>query len=576
MTFTRRFFLCSALFVAAWAGLAYLFHFVFSRYYALPEIFMVQQDRFVLIATVPFLLLMTLFRFDGKAARLLPPPAMVLGAILLFVLIGWAGHYAVFGGYSLSRDEQMGEFATFYLREGRLGMPIPAEWRDYVRGINPIFMSVYGGDIAWISNYLPVHAAFRALLSHVADPALTSPLFLGLGYICLWRIALRLFPDRPDAVLVTLLLGFSSTQLLVMSMTAYAMSAHFGLNMLWLALFLRDDWKGHAGAALVALLAVGLHQFHFHPMFAAPFILWLAVRRRWGAVAFYLFAYALIAIIWGKLYPALLADLYSGTKPLQGGKRIDLGFRIYHLITHRLGKDMLPLLNLSRFMAWNNILLLPLALLGAMQFRWRRLLSRDATILMPLAIGCAMGLLVLVYQAHGWGYRYLHGLIGSFCLLGGFGWVRLSGAGGRLSMRPVWLAVGFALLSCAFLTMKAHDFVKPYARAYQRAKSVDADIVLVDTRGGVFIQDIIRVDDGKLSRPILMDLDFVRKDTLEHLCDNYDVRLYDWSDFLPLGVPPARMSHRFSVGREEKRAYLESIGCAQEPLAYTQWGWRQN
>ena len=143
-------------------------------------------------------------------------------------------------------------------------------------------------------------------------------------------------------------------------------------------------------------------------------------------------------------------------------------------------------------------------------------------------------------------------------------------------MRPVWLAVGFALLSGAFLTMKAHDFVKPYARAYQRAKSVDADIVLIDTRGGVFIQDIIRVEDGKLSRPILMDLDFVRKDTLKHLCDSYKVRLYDWSDFLPLGVPPARMSHRFSVGREKKRTYLESIGCAQEPLAYTRWDWRQN
>ena len=104
----------------------------------------------------------------------------------------------------------------------------------------------------------------------------------------------------------------------------------------------------------------------------------------------------------------------------------------------------------------------------------------------------------------------------------------------------------------------------PYARAYQMAKSINADIVLVDTRGGVFIQDIIRVEGGQLSRPILMDLDFVRKPTLRHLCDTYTVRIYDWRHFLPLDIPPAKMTHRFSKGREMKRKYLEKIACGQE------------
>lgn len=575
MTNIRRFYLLSALFVAVWLGLVWLFHFALSNYYSLPHIFMVQQDRYVLIPAVAFLLFLAWRKFDGTAPpQRLPWPAVVSGFILLAALVAWAGFYLVFDGYSLSRDEQMGEFATFYLREGRLGMPVPPEWSDYVRGINPIFMSTYSGTIAWISNYLPVHAGFRALVSYVADPALTSPLFLALGYLCLWRIALRLFPGRPDAVMVTLLLGFSSTQLLVTGMTAYAMSAHFGLNLLWLALFLRDDWKGHLGAVLVATMAVGLHQLHFHPLFAAGFIFWLLVRRRWGLTAYYVVAYAGIAVLWGKLYPALLADIHSATAPLAGGKRIDLAFRIQHLISHRLGKDMLPLLNLARFLAWNNILLLPLAAMGAMQLRGRSLLSKDASIVLPLVICCGTGLAFLVYQGHGWGYRYLHGLMGPFCLLAGFGWLRLSGPEGRLSLKPVWLSVAFAFLSGAFLTLKAHDFVRPYARAYQMAKSVDADIVLVDTRGGVFIQDIIRVEGGALSRPILMDLDFVKHQTLKPLCDKYDVRIFDRTHFLPLGVPPAAMSHRWSKGREMKREYLAAIGCGQEKLSFTRSDWR--
>src|SRR3546814_2509369 len=72
-----------------------------------------------------------------------------------------------------------------------------------------------------------------------------------------------------------------------MSMTAYAMTAHFALNMVWLALFLRNDWKGHFGAAVVAFLAIGLHQLQFHPLFAAGFLFWIVLQRRWGLAAFY-------------------------------------------------------------------------------------------------------------------------------------------------------------------------------------------------------------------------------------------------------------------------------------------------
>src|SRR3546814_449225 len=188
----------------------------------------------------------------------------------------------------------------------------------------------------------------------------------------------------------------------------------------WLALFLRNDWRGHFGAAVVAFLAIGLHQLQFHPLFAAGFLFWIVLQRRWGLAAFYAVVYALIILFWGKVYPAILHDVYQ-VKPLAGGKPSNLALRLKILIFSRLGSDLLPLLNLSRFMAWNNVLLLPLAALGVLQLRWRTMFARDASIVLPLTITCILGLLLLVYQGHGWGYRYLHGLIGAFCLLGGFG-----------------------------------------------------------------------------------------------------------------------------------------------------------
>src|SRR3546814_6175702 len=90
--------------------------------------------------------------------------------------------------------------------------------------------------------------------------------------------------------------------------------------------------------------------------------------------------------------------------------------------------------------------------------------ARDASILLPLTITCIMGLLLLVYQGHGWGYRYLHGLIGAFCLLGGFGWMRLSRPERPLSLSPIWLSVGFAVLASAFLIVQAHDLDRKSTR----------------------------------------------------------------------------------------------------------------
>src|SRR3546814_21051974 len=123
--------------------------------------------------------------------------------------------------------------------------------------------------------------------------------------------------------------------------------------MVVLALFLRNDWKGQFGAAVVAFLAIGLHQLQFHPLFAAGFLFWIVLQRRWGLAAFYAVVYALIILFWGKVYPAILHDVYQ-VKPLAGGNPSNLALRLQILIFSRLGSDLLPLLTLSRFMAWNN------------------------------------------------------------------------------------------------------------------------------------------------------------------------------------------------------------------------------
>ena len=90
--------------------------------------------------------------------------------------------------------------------------------------------------------------------------------------------------------------------------------------------------------------------------------------------------------------------------------------------------------NFLRFLSWQNVVLLPLALLA-----WPAI-WRGEGIARPLAAGIlltlAAMLVLLPWQGLGWGYRYLHGLIGSFCR-----WLAMDGAASpakRASAAPRW------------------------------------------------------------------------------------------------------------------------------------------
>lgn len=493
------------------------------------------QDRMALSLGSGALIFAGVLAGGGKACdwRWARNVWLVGGAILLFALVAWTGRYWLMDDYALSRDEQVAEFAAAALRHGWLGWPIPPEWREYRRAIMPEFFSPYGADDVWTAAYLPLNAAFRALCGMVGDSNLTGPLFLVIGLLALWRVALRLFPDRPDAVAVALVMALSSTQLLVTGMTPYAMTAHFALNMTWLALVLRGGVAGHGLAGVVALILAGLHQYHYPFPFLLPFLLWFALGRRWGVLAFHGVVLGLAILIWAKLWPQMLIDLYgpaADIRPSAGvADKVDSLF-------DRLIAKWHPLLHLSRFLAWNNLLLVPLAVIGLWRMDWRAAL-RGERVVLPLALG-AFGMAALAMdQGYGWGYRYLHPFIGSFALLAGWGWISLRRPGGELRGATLAASVLVALLTGSFLMARAHDYVAPYAAAHRLILSSDADVVLVDARGGLYVSDVVRGRDGEpLGRPVVMNIGFLDAESLDHLCDHHRIAILDSGAFLPLGV----------------------------------------
>lgn len=558
----RRLFLAGAIGLALWLGATFLWHVTYRQGISLAVILLLDQDFPALLGSLLLLALVAPWA-EGKGFALPRPTArIVVPLIVLMGLAAWAGHYALFQDYAISRDEEVARFAAAYMREGLFARPIPVEWEPYRRAIMPEFFSPFGAADYWTAAYLPVNSAIQALFWQLGDPNLAGPALLMAGLFALWRVAVRLMPDRPDAVWVTVLLGCSSSQLWITAMTPYAMTGHFALNMVWLALMLRGGVIGHASAGLVALIAAGLHQWHFPPIFIAPFILWMLLARRWTVAAFHALTLVAIVILWAKLWPGFL--LHALGAPADIRPSAGVADKVGSLF-ERLGDRWQPLVNISRYVAWNNILMVPLAALGIAAMD-KRAMIRGQEIALPLALGCLAGCALALAQGYGWGFRYAHGFIGPFCLLAGLGWARFRP---KDAMRPLMIGLAITALSSAYLVWRTHAFVAPYAASHRLIDSSEADVVLVDPRGGLYVTDLVRGRDGVPGRPMVMNLGMLTIDQLDALCRSYVVELFERADFRPLGVPLAR----WNLDRMDMlRAHMKEMDCdkpVQPPLPDT-------
>ena len=351
--------------------------------------------------------------------------AIVWATVAAVAALVYAGTHFVCRDYGLSLDEFMAEFDSRIIATGTLMAPVSGEWRDLVPALQPIFRLPVPDNAYWLSSYLPMNAAIRGAFLWLGDPTWAGVSLAAIALTTLFAIARQLWPDRPDAAVISVILLASSAQFLIVAMTPYAMTAHLCLNLVWLWLFLRNRWWGHLTAVLVAFVASGLHQVAFHPLFAAPFVLSLlahtsvvAGRLLWRRLCQHR---PVLDFYWSLLIGA------STTTPI--GPAADVGLlsfaqRIGEISNLEAASVALMALNLLRFLAWQSPLMLPLALVGLVICRKRR------GILVSLALGIALTLAVVLvvmpFQGHGWGYRYLHGMLGSIALFAAQGWIWLS------------------------------------------------------------------------------------------------------------------------------------------------------
>jgi len=495
----------------------------------------------------------------------IPPfaPALLLGFALV---IAASGTWLVFDNFDLSRDEFMANFDADVFASGRLAWPIPTEWRPFSRALMPLFMRGIPVEAGWISDYLPGNALLRALAERTIGREFASPILAAVAAFALFRIARKLWPETPRSALVPVLLLTASPQFLIMAMTPFAMTAHLAFNLLWLLCFLQNNRRGDAGALACGFVATGLHQLVFHPLFAAPFVAELLLARRFRRAALFIAGYGLICLFW-VLYPQLFEPL-PGTSNLGGG---GTGAGLVHLVGtakallggFELSNILLMLLNLLRFAAWQHLLLLVLV-----SCAWPAV-KRAQGIARPLLAGVALLLIVtfllMPWQGNGWGYRYLHGFLGSFCLLAGYGWHRLARFSAERRAALTLATAATVGLILPFQMVSTHAIVAPYRAASVLVQATKADVVLVDGSGMQFGVDVVRNTAALAQRPKVMDMRYLTRTDLRDLCARYDVRVFDRRHSSQVGIPLA-----ITPDVSGARAILPAIGCDNPlPLSRT-------
>lgn len=452
-------------------------------------------------------------RWAARLASLGTTKPMAITSLVVLAITAVGGVF-VLHGIGLAMDEFTASFQARIFASGRLQAAVPAEWRGLTPWMTPVFVNYKPVAGVWLSSYLPGYAAIRTLFTLAGVESLTNPVLAALTVVLVVAVARRIWRGDQGArpAMFALLFLALSAQFLVTSMGAYSMAAHLCLNLLWLWLYLRNDTAGLAVAPWVGVLALGLHNPIPHALFVAPFLLRVLRERRFGWVAYCGVVYGAGALGWYQWLQFVQTDVDGNAALIGAGVAGGggLGGGVFNTFAlPGLFRWFVQGMSLALLLTWETpavALFIPIALLG-----WRRLgpTERD------LALGFVGTWLFYAFfdadQGHGWGYRYMHAVLGNAVLLAASGAEQMwrGGRDALVARIVVVSAIVTIAVQWPLRAIQTERFVRPYAAVLAHVAALDVDVVTVNPRHAWYGRDFVRNDPFLAGGPKVVGLEYL-------------------------------------------------------------------
>ena len=502
----------------------------------------ITQDRWPCLALAFFFLICLLIAYVPQA-QIAPSPyrqhhhLILLGLAFCVVGLSYMCRYVIMDNIDIARDEFLADFDGRIFAAGHLMMPIEPQWQSFYNALQPRLMLHVTPPAYFISFYLPVHAFMRAAWSYIADPALLNPVLAGISVLGTYKIGRSIWPDDRAPALISALLLATSAQLIFMSATDFAMNAHLAANVLWLLCYMRGDNKGYYGCAAIGFMGLGLHQLAFHCVFAFPFIVYLYHQQNYRACLLLSLSYFLSFLFWSDYHD--LVTRFMGVErevAIGNGTTTFLAVMLSYLIQFSFINIWAMLVNVMRFITWQNPALIILSLMAILTFK-----NKYRPYFNELLAGIVLMSLVLFFavpfQAWGWGFRYVHMYLFSLCLCAGYGWQWFSqqhydAAAKRL---VVFGTLYCLILILPFYAFTAHNLILRIEKPLSAIAASKADIVLIDASHLRLSYLLSRNRPDLSNRPLTMDIDKLNPAAIDDLCTHYKLAFYDESTGLRFG-----------------------------------------
>lgn len=326
---------------------------------------------------------------------------------VVYLVVLAAGAMFVYHAHPLSMDEYAPYFQSQVFAEGNIVGRLPPELLDWL--IPPqfqnYFLNISQSRDSVLSAYWPGFALLLAPFTFFGVPWLCNPVIGAFSILLIHRLAKTLYGQDLSAGLATLL-AMAAPAFAVNSMSFYSMTAHLTFNVAFVLFLLAQTPRRAFLAGIVGSIALSLHNPVPHALFAAPWVIWLALGRRWRVLGALIAGYAPLTILlgfgWVLLSASVLGSAATYGDPLWEAWLIRI-VSIFNLPDAELLRARL--IGIAKLWVWA----VPASLIAACVGYWNWRKDYRVSLLACSAVLTFLGYLLVPFdQGHGWGFRYFH------------------------------------------------------------------------------------------------------------------------------------------------------------------------